>query len=47
MPKTKFSAQRRFICPRGREVREKRQRQEIKGEGVGEVIFVPQGQRTR
>lgn len=30
---TKFSAQRRSICPKGTESRDKRQRQEIKDEG--------------
>jgi hypothetical protein len=47
-PKTKFSAQRRFICPRGTEGRYKGQRQEIEGEGerkgtregVGGRVFV-------
>lgn len=40
-PKTKLSAQRIFICPRGTESRNKGQRQEIKrekgkGQGTGE-----------
>lgn len=32
-PKTKFSAQSRFVCPRGTEDRDKGQRQEIEDEG--------------
>ena len=36
-----------LFAPEGQRAGNKRQRQEIKGEGVGEVIFVPQGQRTR
>jgi hypothetical protein len=35
-PKTKFSAQKRLICPRGTESRDKRQRQEIKEGKKGE-----------
>ena len=35
-PKTKFSAQRRLICPRQTEVRDKGQRQETEDEGEGE-----------
>ena len=35
-PKTKFSSQRRFICPRGQSRWNRRQKQEIKDEGDGE-----------
>ena len=38
MPKTKFSAQRRFICPRETEDGDNRHRQETEDEGKGKGI---------
>jgi hypothetical protein len=51
-PKTKFSTQRRLICPRETESREERQRRETEdrepGKGTKErgVDICPEGQRT-